>query len=72
MGDTRAHEPLAQQVTGKGVDVRVGEDRLVVEGNDGLLDVFLPLTLDNTATPTAHFVTSTRVSTLLLWKFIDV
>ncbi|KAK3866695.1 hypothetical protein Pcinc_027784 [Petrolisthes cinctipes] len=55
-----AEVDFPSQVTGKGVDVRVGEDRLVVEGSDGLLDVFLPLKLDN-ATPNAHFVTSTRV-----------
>jgi len=51
---------LPTMMNGKAIDISVGEDRLVVETPNHFLDVFLPLSLNNSQV-SAHFITSSRI-----------
>ncbi|XP_069974342.1 PIH1 domain-containing protein 1 isoform X1 [Penaeus vannamei] len=55
-----AEVSLPKMISGKGLQLDVGEDRLVVETSENLLDVFLPFSLDSDSAR-AYFITSKRM-----------
>lgn len=51
---------LPDMISGLGIEVNVGEDRIVVETHKNILDAFVPFHLDNSIAD-AHFVTSSKM-----------